>query len=163
MHAAAAAAATAAAAGEACMSQLALTPEAAASQGRPWAVPALLPITHAALGDSVPHAALRVGLGHPFSSPNVLSRPFGNLLASAERKNHEVHRVALPESEFVFVPGYGPMPVASASYMRAQPRRSAGALFGRLDAGDTAEDAAASAHVLRQPSDEPGDVAQPLQ
>ena len=131
----------------------------ATDEPRPWAAPAVLPVLHAASSHVAPHAAQHPSQPRlPLNSPNVLTRPFAHLLDSAERKQREVSRRTVANSQYVYVPGYGPMPVALAHDMGLQRQSlvAAGALLGKQQVESTpvleAADAQIQATMPSQPN-----------
>ena len=85
----------------------------ATDEPRPRAAPAVLPVLHAASSHVAPHAAQHPSQPWlPLNSPNVLTRPFAHLLDSVERKQREVSRRFVANTQYVYVPGYGPDTIA---------------------------------------------------
>ncbi|CAL8471742.1 g11284 [Coccomyxa elongata] len=75
----------------------------------------------AASGAASPPAAEVAQPQLRLDSPNVMTRPFASLLNSAERERHVRHRTAVVEnSQYVYVPGIGAIPVAPARVHAAE-------------------------------------------
>lgn len=76
----------------------------------------------AAAAPRSPHA--REGMQRPAGllySPQAMSRPFANLMGSAERQRIDMHRASVANARHVFCPGYGVLPVVAADQLNAQP------------------------------------------